>query len=79
MMGGDPAILLTALFCGLGALVLLAAAVFVAVRLARPSARVDPRAVLDGRLARGDLAVEEYHELDAALRSSRPASRRRRW
>lgn len=34
----------------------------------RPSAPSDPLAILEERLARGDIDVEEYHALRSALR-----------
>jgi uncharacterized membrane protein len=67
-----------------GAVVVLAAvgaAVYVGVRGARQSPQVEPesaRALLDRRLATGEIGPEEYYEREAALRDAQPTGRRRR-
>jgi uncharacterized membrane protein len=77
----DPGLgLLVMLVCGLGGLVLLVAVVLVAGRLLSP--RGDgldrARSVLHGRLASGEIDIEEYYERDSALRQAAPAPRGRR-
>lgn len=68
----------------LGLVVILAAvaaAVILAIRHAAPrsAGRADePEAILDRRLAAGEIDVDEYHELASALRSVRPAPGTRR-
>lgn len=50
---------------------LIAAAVYVGVRLARGAGRGESgQAVLDRRFPAGDISAEEYHEYGSALRSS---------
>ena len=54
----------------------VAVAVILAVRHAapRPAGREgEPGAILDRRLASGEIDVDEYHELASALRSVQPA------
>ncbi len=40
-----------------------------AMRARRAGAGLSPREVIEGRLARGEITVEEYETLDKALRS----------
>lgn len=67
-----------------GALLLLAAigaAVYVGLRATRPSRELEPesaRALLDRRLANGEIGPEDYYEREAALRNAEPSGRRRR-
>ena len=67
----DPGFgLLAMLVCGLGGLVLLVAVVVAAGRLLGP--RGDgldrARSLLHGRLASGEIDIEEYYERESALR-----------
>ncbi len=61
----------------------LAAAVYLGVRALRSPERSgvedSPRALLDRRLAAGEISSEEYYERESALRSAEPfqATRRR--
>ena len=55
----------------------VAVAVILAVRHAAPRTAAregEPEAILDRRLAAGEIDVDEYHELASALRSVRPAA-----
>ncbi|MDQ3645131.1 MAG: SHOCT domain-containing protein [Actinomycetota bacterium] len=57
-------------------LALIATGVYLGIRLARPGLKQDSgRALLDRRLAAGEIDVEDYHERDAVLRGGE--SRRR--
>jgi uncharacterized membrane protein len=59
--------------CSLVLILLLGALVYLAVRGLTPdrdSANTSARAILDRRLAAGELSPEEYFELDSALRST---------
>jgi uncharacterized membrane protein len=83
MMGADPTLLvLGALACGLGLPLLLLAGGWMIVRGTRgdrPDTR-SARALLERRLAAGEIEVEEYYEREAALRSAEPVlPSRRRW
>ena len=79
MMAGGPSILVTALLCGAGGLLLIATIAFFALRSVRPSGSPDnARGILDRRLAAGEIEVEEYYERESALRSANPPPRRRR-
>ena len=78
MMGGEL-VLLGALFCALGAPLLLFGGGYVALRSWRRSSggadgdgAARARATLHARLARGEIDVEEYYERESALRSSEP-------
>lgn len=69
----------------IGSLVLLAAvaaAIYIGVRMTRPHRELEgadsARAVLDRRLAAGEIEPEDYYERESALRSSRPLTRARR-
>lgn len=69
----------------IGSLLLLAAlagGVYFAVRVARPRRELETsdsaRALLDRRLATGEIAPEEYYERESALRSAEPLGSRRR-
>lgn len=54
---------------------LIAAAVYVGVRLARGGRSEDSaRAVLDRRFASGEIGAEEYYERESALRSAGPTA-----
>ncbi len=65
-------------------LALVAAAVYAGVRAARSDPGRGPletdsaRALLDRRLAAGEIDPEDYYEREALLRTSPPSSRRRR-
>jgi len=51
---------------------LIAAGVYLGVRLARPRVENDSgRALLDRRLAAGEIDVEDYYERDAVFRARR--------
>ncbi len=57
-------------------LALIAAGVYLGIRLARPRLKQDSgRGLLDRRLAAGEIEVEDYYERDAVLRGEE--SRRR--
>ncbi len=65
------------------ALLLLIAAAYFAARAVLAGGRREleaesARALLDRRLAAGEISPEEYHEREAALRSAGPASHRPR-
>ena len=80
MMAGGSSMLVMALICGAGGLLLVGTIALVALRTARPGgSRVDARGVLDRRLAAGEIEVEEYYERESALRSGNLPARRRRW
>ncbi len=73
-----------ALMMLIGALVLLVAlvgAVYIGVRALRggeDSGEGSARAVLDQRLATGEIGPDEYYEREAALRDAQPLAARRR-
>lgn len=75
---------LAGLIALLALLALVAAAVYLGVRAARSNPRRAPleadsaRALLDRRLAAGEIGPEDYYEREAVLRTSPPSSRRRR-
>ncbi len=53
-------------------LALIAAGVYLGIRLARPGLKQDSgRALLDRRLAAGEIDVEDYHERDAVFREGK--------
>ncbi len=57
-------------------LALIAAGVYLGIRLARPGLKQDSgRALLDRRLAAGEIEVDEYYEREAVFRATE--SRRR--
>lgn len=59
----------------------IAVAVYVGVRAAKsePTSHVEgPREALRHRLAAGEIDLDEFHERDAALRSTEDRARRRR-
>jgi uncharacterized membrane protein len=63
------------LFSMLALFALIAAAVYVGVRLARGGRSEDSaRAVLDRRFASGEIGAEEYYERESALRSAGPTA-----
>jgi len=63
------------LISALALFALIAAAVYVGVRLARGTGSGESaRSVLDRRFASGELSAEEYYERESALRSAAPAS-----
>lgn len=84
MMGDlDTALLLMgALVCSLVLPLLLAGGAWLALRARKSQAPDDgsARALLDRRLAAGEIAIEEYYERESALRSAEPLAppRRRR-
>jgi hypothetical protein len=77
----DPTLLvLTSMACLVG-LALAGAVAYMAVRaFGRPATDGGSaaRAMLDRRLAIGEIGVEEYYERESALRSSQPPPRRHR-
>jgi uncharacterized membrane protein len=83
MMGVDSGLLVVgALVCGLGLPLLLLAGGWMIVRGTQGDRSATPsaRALLERRLAAGEIDVEEYYEREAALRSAEPAlASRRRW
>jgi uncharacterized membrane protein len=82
MMGVDSGLLvLGALACGLGLPLLLLAGGWMILRGTRGDRPDAPsaRALLERRLAAGEIDVEEYYERESALRSAQvPAKRRGR-
>lgn len=70
MMGGMMGGMVIAVLAGLVLLLaLIAAGVYAGIRLARPGLAKDPgRALLDRRLAAGEIDVEEYYEREAVIR-----------
>jgi uncharacterized membrane protein len=65
---------------GLLALATIGALVYFGVRAARPSRELQQesaRALLDRRLATGEIEPEEYYEREAALRDAQPSGPRR--
>lgn len=50
----------------------IAAAVYVGVRLAQGAGPGSARAVLDRRFASGEISAEDYYERESVLRSSGP-------
>ena len=77
MMGPEVGLsLLGMLACGLFVPMALVGA-FLVLRAGRRSTPNDARAVLDQRLARGEITTDEYLEVDSALRSGQPARRGR--
>lgn len=59
----------------------LAGAVFLGVRFGLGGTRrrgEDAHAILERRLAAGEISSDEYHERASALRSGQPSGRRRR-
>jgi uncharacterized membrane protein len=78
---GDPSLLVLMSMACLVGLALAGAVAYMAVRaFGRPvtDGGSAARALLDRRLAMGEIDVEEYYERESALRSSRPPPRRRR-
>ncbi len=74
----DPGFgLLGMLICGFAGLVVLVALILVAARLLRPGGNeVDrARSLLHGRLASGEIDIEEYYERESALRQGTTPSR----
>jgi len=70
---------LTMLLCALVVLALVAAAVYLGMRLARRrGTNASARAILDRRFAAGELGAEEYYERESALRSTATTTRKRR-
>lgn len=75
------------MICGMAVLGVIAAlvlivgiggAVYFALRLARPTTnRKSAQEVLDHRLASGEIEVDDYHERQAALRSTAASARGR--
>lgn len=84
MMGMDGLLMLAAmLICLLAVSLLVIGAAWVGVRATRSTRHVDRgregRAMLDRRLAGGEISVEEYYERESALRSADPPPERRSW
>ena len=86
MMGIDGGVMLVAmLVCALALPLVLLGAVYLAFRALGSSGRLarsaDGRALLERRLAAGEIDVEEYYERESALRSADPgfSSRDSRW
>jgi hypothetical protein len=80
MMGVDSGLLVVgALVCGLGLPLVLLAGGWMIVRGTRGDRPDTPsaRAMLERRLAAGEIDVEEYYEREAALRSAQPSQPRR--
>ncbi len=80
MMGVDGGLLiLGALACGLGLPLLVLAGGWMVLHGSRRDRADAPssRALLDQRLAAGEIDVEEYYERESALRSAQPPSRGR--
>lgn len=67
---GLPGVLLVAVFCWA---VIGVVVVVVGRWLRRERRPASPREILDGRLARGEIDVEEYHRLRATLAEREPA------
>ncbi len=77
----EGAMLLAALACSLFLPVLLVGLAWLggrAFRGPRPGPLAEGRALLDRRLATGEIDVDEYYEREAALRSSAPTGWGRR-
>jgi uncharacterized membrane protein len=74
--------LLGALVCGLFVPLLLVMLGYISVRAWRGSGQPgeldSARALLDRRLAAGEIELEQYYEREAALRSAEPPGSRRR-
>ncbi len=86
MMGIDGGLMLIlALVCMLAVPLLLIGAVYLGIRALGSTRRLggghEGRALLDRRLAAGEISVDEYYERESALRSTEPAApaRPRRW
>jgi hypothetical protein len=83
MMGVDSGLFVVgALACGLGLPLLLLAGGWMVLRGTRGDQPDPPsaRALLERRLAAGEIDVEEYYERESALRSAELAlAPRRRW
>jgi len=79
----DPGVgLLTALACGLGGVLWLIALVWLGLHLLRrwPGDGLGrARALLNRRLAAGEIDVEEYYERESVLRQSAPSRRGGGW
>jgi uncharacterized membrane protein len=74
----DPGLgLLVMLVCGLGGFVLLVAVVLVAARVVGSGGDgLDKaRSLLHGRLASGEIDIDEYYERESALRQAVPPRR----
>lgn len=83
MMGMDMGLMAIAMVIGVLIVVAgIVAAVYVGARTLRSSGApqgVEPgRAVLDRRLATGEIDADDYYEREAALRSAQPPLKRRR-
>jgi uncharacterized membrane protein len=75
MMGIDSGLMLAGMvICAVALPALLLAAVYVGFRALGPRrpAADSARAVLDRRLATGEIDTEEYYERESVLRSSEP-------
>ena len=82
MMGLDlPFMALLMLLCGVVFVALLAGLMYLVARAVAdrpPLGEGSARAVLDRRLAGGEISPEEYFERESALRSGAPVTRGRR-
>ena len=82
MMGLDfPFVALLMLLCGVLPIALVAGLVYLGARVGserRPLGGDGARAILDRRLASGDISPEECFERESALRSGEAAARGRR-
>lgn len=77
----DMSVMAVAMLLGvLALLAVIAAAVYVGIRATRPRRGLDAggaaRAMLDQRLATGEIDPEEYYERESALRDAAPTARR---